>query len=861
MKTPGMEPADHIRQTDHHLPPTTIQNAEREQGLIRLALSVIACSYLYYMPQASTAPALLFSPHSLIFPVMTYSTLLLGSILLYPGFFPTRIIISITGDLSFVMTAMALTGSHGLPLGVITLWVIMGNGFRFGVRYLTIATIVGSLEFLVVYRLNPWWQTHAILFDSQLIAMVVLPFYMAVLLRKLEKMIAVANEANQAKSRFLANMSHELRTPLNGVIGLTELLRENASRRQMALLDTLAGSARHLSEIISKILDFSKLEAGKMTASSVPFDVGQVVAETVNSLIPLAREKNLPLTVIMDARFPSSLRGDPFHLKQILTNLLGNAIKFTSAGEVCLAIRPLPANPSREISLRFEVTDTGIGIPEKDKDRIFESFVQGDDSVTKRYGGTGLGLSITRQLIEIQKGRWGFESQEGKGSTFWCELPFAADNSSTLLRSGWISKKTVVYWGDEEGYNHLLPLCRLVGVEPAYGKGKAPVAPSRESSVPGASEDSAGHVLIASLSRGNLSAFESMFSGGGPSSVRPGSIRILLVPESLPADALDFLPPGGWTVILSDIPSADQISRILGWPPPPVHMETRKHFPAPSWPQTGPTILVADDHEVNRTILKSLLETRGYHVELANDGEEALDLLEKFPRRYSLMILDLCMPGRGGLDVIRAHQFIEHDNPVPSIILTANQSVEARIESLGARADIFLTKPLDTSRLFESIEQLLLRSPNRTDPPVRIAANDPPAFEKDDPFPLVDPDTLLSLREYSPNPAFLRTLLTGFVMEGQRHMETVRDALARLDYPVLMEALHALKGSALQLGAMKLAQLCREGEKIRVLDLMEKRAGPVAEQLPEIFRQTLQELDRLVLTHPDFQISRESRVD
>lgn len=861
MKEPRMKPDEDIRETPHHLPLTTVKNTEREQGLIRLALSVVACSYLYYLPQASSAPGLLFSPHSMILPVMIYASLLLGSILLYPGFYPTRIIVSITGDLSFVMTAMALTGSQGLPLGVIALWVIMGNGFRFGVRYLTIATIVGSLEFLVVYRLNPWWQKHVILFDSQLIAMVVLPFYMAVLLKKLEKLIAVANEANQAKSRFLANMSHELRTPLNGVIGLTELLRENASHRQMALLDTLAGSARHLSEIISKILDFSKLEAGKMTASSVPFDAGQIVAETVNPLMPLAREKNLPLTVIMDARFPSSLRGDPFHLKQILTNLLGNAIKFTSAGEVRLAIHPLPANPTREITLRFEVADTGIGIPEKDKSRIFESFVQGDDSVTKRYGGTGLGLSITRQLIEIQKGRWGFESQEGKGSTFWCELPFAADDSSTLLRSGWISKKNVVYWGDEEGYNQLLPLCRLVGVEPAYGERKAPFAPSQESAGPGASDDSAGHVLIARLSRENLVAFQTTFSSGGPSVARPGSIRILLVPETFSADALDFLPPGGWTVILSDNPSADQISRILGWPPPPVHMENRKHSPAPSWPQTGPTILVADDQEVNRTVLKGLLETRGYRVELANDGEAALDLLEQFPRRYSLMILDLCMPGRGGLDVIRAHRFIEADHPVPSIILTANQTEEARMESLGARADIFLPKPLDTARLFESIEQLLLHSPNRTGTSIRIPANDPLVSEKDDSFPLVDADTLLSLREYSPNPAFLRTLLTGFVMEGQRHMETVQDALSRLDYPALMESLHALKGSALQLGAMKLAQLCREGEKIRVPDLLEKRSGPLPERLPEIFRQTLQELDRLVLTHPEFQISRESRTD
>lgn len=545
-----------------------------------------------------------------------------------------------------------------------------------------------------------------------------------------------------------------------------------------------------------------------------------------------------------------------------MTNLLGNAIKFTASGEVRLAVHPLPPGPSGEIFLHFEVTDTGIGIPDKDKGRIFESFVQGDESVTKRYGGTGLGLAITRQLVELQKGRWGFQSQEGKGSSFWCELPYAADDSSALLRSGWISKKSVVYWGSEEKYRQLLPLFRLVGVDPAYRDEN----PSFTSSIGSAKMDppgnASGHVLIANLSGENVNAFRSLFSKEDPAAEPPASIRILLVSESLSVDTLGFLPPGEWTVILSDRPSADQISRILGWPPSPVHLKTRNQSTVPAWPRTGPTILVADDQEVNRTVLKGLLETRGYRVELANDGEAALDLLEQFPRRYSLMILDLCMPGRGGLDVIRAHRFIEQDNPVPSIILTANQSEEARAESLGARADIFLTKPLDTTRLFEAIEQLLLHSPNQTaPPPVPVSENTTLSDEKNDPFPLVDADTLLSLREYSPNPAFLRTLLTGFVMEGQRHMETVQDALVRLDYPVMMEALHALKGSALQLGAMKLAQICREGEKLRVLDLMEKRLGPLPEQLPEVFRQTLQELDRLVLTHPDFQISREKSLD
>ena len=356
-----------------------IAATEREQGMIRVVVAVIFGIYIYMLPHASTTPFILFSPQKLIVPALIYSALMLSSILTYPGFFPARIVIGIVGDLGFVMILMSMTGMRGLPLGVVALWIIMGNGFRFGVRYLTIATIYGALSFLAVYRMNPWWQNHALVFDSQLIGIIVLPLYMAVLLTKLEKLIEAANAANLSKSRFLANMSHELRTPLNGIMGLSELLREHASDRQNELLETLQGSARHLSDIIGKILDFSRLEAGRMTVSVVSFDVGQVVAETVSALLPLARQKNLPVTVLMDARFPASLRGDPFHLKQILTNLLGNAIKFTESGEVRLTVTPVLMSGEREIHVRFEVSDTGIGIADGEKDRIFDSFSQGDD--------------------------------------------------------------------------------------------------------------------------------------------------------------------------------------------------------------------------------------------------------------------------------------------------------------------------------------------------------------------------------------------------------------------------------------------------------------------------------------------------
>ncbi len=830
---------------------TAIASTEREQAIIRLVVAVIFAIYTYTLPHTSTNLYLHFSPQTMIAPALIYSLLMLSSILLYPGFFPGRIVIGIVGDLGIVMLMMSMTGMKGLPLGVVALWIIMGNGFRFGVRYLAIATLFGALSFLAVYQMNGWWQNHMLVFDSQLIGMIVLPLYMAVLLTKLEKMIEAANAANQAKSRFLANMSHELRTPLNGIMGLSEILREQASSRQNQLLDTLQGSARHLSDIIGKILDFSRLEAGRMTVSLVSFDVGQVVAETINPLLPLARQKNLPVTVLMDARCPSSLRGDPFHLKQILTNLVGNAIKFTESGEVRLTISPVRTSEDHELYIRFEISDTGIGIAEEEKKFIFESFSQGDDSVTKRYGGTGLGLAITRQLVELENGKIGFLSSPGKGSIFWCSMPYSVDPDMSLLKPGWTIQKPVAVWSRSEKKEEIRSVLELLGIDSSLREVNL-----SDKDLAFDSFLSGGHPLIAALTPENLPSFREYLEDQMKRTCQEDLLAILAADLSITLEDLDLPQNGGWVILINSPPSPQAVSRILGWPISAVPSTAKTPAPPPS-PSTDVhgTILVVDDQEVNRTVLEELLLSKGYRVVLATDGESALDLLENGAEQFDLMILDLCMPGRGGLEVLKAHRFLEPKNPVPAIILTANQSEEARLDSLDAKAEVFLTKPLDTRRLLETIDRIIKREAVASE---RLSPNSSnPSHHTEDLLPLIETETLLALREFSPHPAFLRKLVNGFIAEGHRQMENLQDACRQKDYPVLMEALHSLRGSALQLGALKLAHLCREAEKLTVPDLMENRLGPLAERLPQAFDETLQELDRLIGTLPELHLSPE----
>jgi two-component system sensor histidine kinase RpfC len=295
------------------------------------------------------------------------------------------------GDNAVTTYFLTNMGEDGAVILFVYLFITFGNGFRFGRRYLEACWLMGIVGFYVVLVLSPFWSKHLEIWFGFWIALVVLPFYVGKLTERIKEARNNADEANKARGRFLANVSHEMRTPLNGVIAMADVLRETSlNESQQEIVDTLGTSANLLLAQIEDVLDMAKIEAGRVQIERVPFDLGKLLTSSVKVVLPQARYKGLAVNTEIAPEIARWFVGDAHHLRQVLLNLLSNALKFTQRGEITLSARTVTVGES-EARVRIEVKDTGIGISPEKQSIIFEPFVQADDSITRVYGGTGLG--------------------------------------------------------------------------------------------------------------------------------------------------------------------------------------------------------------------------------------------------------------------------------------------------------------------------------------------------------------------------------------------------------------------------------------------------------------------------------------
>jgi two-component system sensor histidine kinase RpfC len=766
-------------------------DSEPEQAKLRLLIAAILVIY-FCVPWAENERFIdIFdsTPNIIIILASSIALLIFAAIVKNPRPSPVRRVCGILLDMISLSILMYWTGGDHVPLFVFYLWVTLGNGFRYGTRYLYISFGVSLIGFTLAILGSEYWQEHRSFAFSLLLILLLLPLYAAFLLEKLHAAIASAKQANEAKSRFLANMSHELRTPLNGVIGMGDLLRETRlSREQRELIGTLHSSAYSLLDLIENVLDIAKIEAGKINIEHKALDLYATVNAVVYMLSPTAEAKNLLISCSIDPGTPFSLKGDHQHLRQVLINLVNNAIKFTDEGSVNLRVFRVGGSDNNP-RIRFEVTDTGVGIPADSVDTIFEDFTQAEQSSSRSYGGTGLGTAISKELVELMGGEIGVESEHYKGSKFWFELPFEALPHNDRIISS----------------NHILLL---------------------------SAEDTAAII------RPSLNGWDIDFDWVR-SSAR--AVSILLQAAEQGNNYHSVIVDQG---CLNDI-NAEQFAQMVG---------SEKLLESVALILVNSSDTMININAVNQYYISTIVEPEDKRslfnaIHAAQSAqvtdENVVTLAEHYSRQAGSKALNILVAEDNSVNqqVIQGIlRHAGHNRHLPVIMLTADATPEARQASTDAGTNAFLTKPVNARALLDRIASLsrdIAKEDNVSASNTTYIASHLDRRRSTQEIrgsQWYDETTireLSALGDYD----FLFNLIRNFQRDGVQHVARIKEA-AETDYPEFREALHALKGSSIELGARTLSDVCQQAESLKPYDIGSDTSKEMAAEVQKVFLKT-----------------------
>lgn len=723
-------------------------------------------------------------------------------------------------DVMMAFAVMLREPEHMSIFYPIILWMILGNGFRYGLKWLFVAAFLSTITFGIVVMTTTYWQKNLSLGLALTLALIVIPAYCSTLIRKISHAKEQAEMASKAKSYFLASVSHELRTPLNAIIGYGNHLRQSEmprGQKEMVEASVLAGE--HLLHLIEQLIEVAKTGTGTAQVKHGPFRPTDLLTEIRDIMTVRTEEKGLSLHLQAEPLSDRLINGPSDIIRNILLNLVGNAVKFTEAGSI--HINSGFGHKGSQNYIWFTVADTGIGIADAAVERIFQPFQQADDTVLNRFGGTGLGLSICKQLVEQVDGTISVDSHIGQGSKFRIEVPI----------------NTVA----EQPTDIDAPNDSIINIL-SFGEFKPALLTSAQSQ----DNFSVRHIqcrnkteLEAALSDIDLKSYNvALMSEHLAKQIEPDSsiwtrfidaeIAPVLVADSEDVDIEDISLRAAFASILPATPNFAELRSAIR-----IGCSFSRHFrllnderiPAISIYEPR-RVLVADDNRTNRNVLAAILESAGHQVIMVTDGDEALEALEQ--GGVDILLLDVNMPRLNGIDACSMWRQIEGGRQhLPIIGVTADATSETEQKCKNAGMDLRITKPVDAKLLLASIEQYcggngaeMAKTPFVADDPMNVVVPiSGSAKTRSGAIDQAQLDYLMSIGDR----AFVQNMVEGFFEDVEQTLQPLRNAVDRGDVAEFRFCAHAFKSSGNNMGAKRLSELCGHLEKVTEADFAEHR--------------------------------------